>query len=85
LTGGDVVATLRHMLTAKKFVAACLRLFAFGSCLYLIFMLVTSLMMMGRLPGEFYALFFVWGIASAFLYVYALPLAGVLANDIDRS
>jgi hypothetical protein len=73
------------MLTAKKFVAACLRLFAFGSCLYLLFSLITSFMMMGFRLGGFYVIFLVWGVVSALLFIFAIPLAGVIAGDIDQS
>ena len=71
------------MLTAQKFVAACIRMLAFGSFLYLLLTLLLLGTVIGHLDSRAYLLFAGWGIVSVLLFVYAIPLARMIAADID--
>jgi hypothetical protein len=71
-------------MSARKFVAACLRLFAFANLLYMAFSLVTTFPMLG-LSFRILLIFGTWAALSFLLFLYAIPLSKFLADDIDRS
>ncbi len=73
------------MFTAKKFIASCLRLFAFGNAIYLLVSLASTGLIFGRAAGGLYLAMGVWAALTVLLFVYAIPVAGFLAADIDQS
>lgn len=69
------------MITAKKLVAVVLRLFALGVGLYPVLLLL----MLGGFSLGMLGLIAIVGIPAALLFIYAIPLARLIADDIDRS
>ncbi|MEA3208293.1 MAG: hypothetical protein QOE70_1350 [Chthoniobacter sp.] len=73
------------MLNAKKLTAVILRLFAFGMVVYIFLVVISSALIFGGLPLRFVGLVALACLAAALLFIYAIPLAGVISNDIDQS
>jgi hypothetical protein len=73
------------MFTAKKLVAACLRLLAFGNAIYLVVTLVSAVSIIGGLSARILPIVLVWGALTVLLFIYAIPLARFIATGIDES
>jgi hypothetical protein len=73
------------MLTAKKLTAVILRLVAVAIVIYLFIMMIFSALFMGGVPIRLMGMLLVLGLAAGVLFVYAIPVAGLIADDVDKS